>query len=140
YIRGVIDSLRIQGYLSLDESSIYKVPALTSKARDVLLGKEHVFMKEQLTPEKLAKKAKVKIERETVQNGGLLEQLKAERLRLARLYSVPAYVIFSDAALYDMCRLMPRDQSEFLNVSGVGKVKAERYGEFFIDIIRKFAE
>lgn len=140
YIRGVIDSLRIQGYLALDESSIYKVPALTPKARGVLMGKEHVFMKEQLTPEKLAKKAKPKIERETVENGGLLEQLRAERLRLARAYSVPAYVIFSDAALYDMCRLMPTSREEFLEVSGVGKVKAERYGEFFIDIIKKFAE
>lgn len=138
YIRRVMDTLRMQGYLSLDEISVYKIPALTAKARDVLLGKSHVFMKQDLTPEKIIKKTKQRVIEESVQNGGLLEQLKAERLRLARSLSVPAYVIFTDAALYDMCRVMPKNMDEFLTLSGVGKVKAERYGDIFIEIINKF--
>lgn len=139
YIRSIIDTLRMQGYISIDDNSMYRILSLTPKARDVLLGKAHVFMRENLTPEKAVQKEKRRIAQETVQNGGLLEQLKAERLRLARELSVPAYVVFTDAALYDMCRIMPKNLTEFLTVSGVGKAKAERYGEVFIEIIRKFS-
>ncbi len=140
YIRSVIDSLRMQGYISIDDSSVYKIPSLTPKARDVLLGKAQVFMRENLTPERAVVKEKRRIAEESMQNGGLLEQLRAERLRLARQLSVPAYVIFTDAALYDMCRVMPKNMEKFMTVSGVGKVKAEKYGELFIEIIKKFSE
>ena len=70
-------------------------------------------------------------------DGTLLGHLKAERLKLAREMGLPAYVIFTDAALVDMCRVMPGDMDEFLTVSGVGKKKAERYGERFLAVIRK---
>lgn len=93
-------------------------------------------MRESVTDPKAGKKKRT--EETCCENGGLLMQLKAERAKIARALSVPAYVIFSDAALYDMCRIMPRDISEFLTVSGVGKVKAEKYGEDFLSIIRKF--
>lgn len=106
----------------------------------VLLGKGHVYMKENMTPEKAVVKEKKRISEESRQNGGLLEQLRAERLRLARELALPAYVIFTDAALYDMCRVMPKNMEEFLTVSGVGKVKAEKYGEIFLGIIKKFSE
>ncbi len=138
YIREIIDLLRIQGYLALDESSIYKIPTMTPKAREVLHGNDRVFMRVQDTPEKVIKKAKARISAEDVTNGGLLEQLKAERTRLARELAMPAYIIFSDTAIYDMCRLMPTTVEKFLEVSGVGKVKAEKYGEIFMEIIRKF--
>ena len=39
-----------------------------------------------------------------------------------------------------MCRVMPKNMEEFLTVSGVGKVKAEKYGEIFLGIIKKFSE
>ena len=35
-----------------------------------------------------------------------------------------------------MAALRPLDMEEFLQVSGVGKVKAERYGEAFLKAIR----
>lgn len=140
YIRSVIDSLRMQEYISIDEKSIYKILTLTPKSMDILLGKGHVYMKENMTPEKAVVKEKKRISEESRQNGGLLEQLRAERLRLARELALPAYVIFTDAALYDMCRVMPKNMAEFLTVSGVGKVKAERYGEIFLGIIKKFSE
>ena len=36
----------------------------------------------------------------------------------------------------DMAALRPLDMEEFLQVSGVGRVKAERYGEAFLKAIR----
>ena len=67
---------------------------------------------------------------------GLLAALKALRFRLAQEAGVPAYIVFSNASLADMAALRPLDMEEFLQVSGVGKVKAERYGEAFLKAIR----
>ncbi len=70
----------------------------------------------------------------------LLERLRDERSRLAQEAKVPAYVIFSNAALVDMAKRLPRTLGEFLQVSGVGQVKAQRYGKEFLGVIRGFLE
>ena len=62
--------------------------------------------------------------------------MKALRSRLAQGAGVPAYVIFSNATLADMAALRPLDMEEFLRVSGVGRVKAERYGREFLQAIQ----
>ena len=51
-----------------------------------------------------------------------------------------SYVVFSNAALADMAARRPRSLAEFLEVSGVGEVKAQRYGEAFLQTIRAFEE
>ncbi|MDE7230124.1 MAG: HRDC domain-containing protein, partial [Oscillospiraceae bacterium] len=53
---------------------------------------------------------------------------------------VPPYVVFSDASLWSMCALLPRNIDEFLRVSGVGTMKAERYGRKFIAVIKKYTD
>ena len=70
---------------------------------------------------------------------GLLSALKAERTRLARQEGVPPYIIFSNAALADMAAKEPRTMEEFLEVSGVGRVKAQRYGETFLAVVAAWA-
>jgi ATP-dependent DNA helicase RecQ len=50
---------------------------------------------------------------------------------------MPAYIIFSDASLRDMCGKMPVNPEQFLTVSGVGQVKREKYGEVFTGLIRE---
>ena len=66
---------------------------------------------------------------------GLMTALKAERFRLAQRDEVPAYIVFSNATLADMAAKLPRTLDEFLDVSGVGAVKAQRYGEEFLAVI-----
>lgn len=61
-------------------------------------------------------------------------------MRIAQAEGVPAYVVFSNAALADMAARRPRSLAEFLEVSGVGEVKAQRYGEAFLQAIRAFEE
>jgi ATP-dependent DNA helicase RecQ len=61
----------------------------------------------------------------------LFEKLRALRSEVSREESVPAYAVFSDAALKDMCAKMPRTKEEFLSVSGIGSMKAEKYFERF---------
>ena len=59
---------------------------------------------------------------------------------LAKSEGVPAYVVFSNAALADMASKRPHTLQEFLDVSGVGEYKAERYGRAFLDAIQKWEE
>lgn len=68
----------------------------------------------------------------------LLVALKALRSRLAKKEQVPAYVIFSNATLEDMAAKAPKTMAQFLTVSGVGEVKARRYGSVFLAEIRKY--
>ena len=63
------------------------------------------------------------------------QKLRALRGKLAREQGVPAYVVFTDAALEDMCRRRPESAAQFLEVAGVGQKKLERYGEAFLKVI-----
>ena len=67
----------------------------------------------------------------------LLAELKALRNRLAAETHVPAYVVFSDATLRDMCAKRPATPEEFLEVSGVGEYKLRRYGKEFLRVLRR---
>jgi len=67
----------------------------------------------------------------------LFERLRVVRKRLADAEGVPAYIVFSDAVLRQMAAVMPKSVGEMLAISGVGPVKLERYGEAFLEELRK---
>ncbi len=48
---------------------------------------------------------------------------------------MPAYVVFSDAALAEMAARKPGTQAELLEVNGVGQAKLQRYGDAFLEVI-----
>ena len=73
-------------------------------------------------------------------NSSRMEQLKALRMKLAQAEKVPAYIVFSNATLEDMARREPKTMEEFLQVSGVGAYKAERYGDAFLKLFCKSTE
>ena len=72
------------------------------------------------------------------EKSGLFEALRSLRYKLAQEEGVPAYIIFSNAHLADMARKAPGTIAEFMDVSGVGEVKAARYGKVFLDAIAEF--
>ncbi|MDR2052854.1 MAG: DNA helicase RecQ [Treponema sp.] len=67
----------------------------------------------------------------------LFAKLRELRTQLARKIHVPPYIIFSDAALRDMCRKQPLSRDAFLAVSGAGEAKLEKYGAAFMEVIRE---
>ncbi|MCM3694377.1 DNA helicase RecQ [Neobacillus niacini] len=98
------------------------------KGKDILLGKEKVHRREI-----------VKV-REISKDDPLFETLREVRRAIADRENVPPFVIFSDAALKDMCAKLPRTSEAFLGVSGVGELKLQKYGLEFIQAIRQFCE
>jgi ATP-dependent DNA helicase RecQ len=65
----------------------------------------------------------------------LFGKLRELRKELAAQEGVPAYIVFSDASLRDMCRKQPVSLVRFAAVHGVGSVKLEKYGEAFTELI-----
>ncbi len=61
-----------------------------------------------------------------------LADLRAE---LAAAQRIPAFYIFTNATLEDMCIRKPATKKEFLEISGVGEAKLARYGEVFLACI-----
>jgi ATP-dependent DNA helicase RecQ len=74
---------------------------------------------------------------ETVESG-LFEQLRRLRKTLADEIGKPPYVIFSDVALEDMTKLLPQDETSFMEIKGVGAMKLQSYGAQFIALIRGY--
>ena len=70
----------------------------------------------------------------------LFETLRKLRYEISKEENVPAYVIFSDAALRQMEIERPMSDSELLAIDGVGKAKLEKYGDVFIKTIIEFQQ
>lgn len=69
----------------------------------------------------------------------IFEKLRALRSEIAKENSIPPYVVFSDKTLKEMAEKLPLDKEAMLDVSGVGDVKFERYGEAFLELCAKLA-
>jgi ATP-dependent DNA helicase RecQ len=67
----------------------------------------------------------------------LYARLKALRRELAEARGVPAYVVFADATLQDMCRLRPATRDDFALVNGVGPKKLQDFADIFLAAIRE---
>ncbi len=131
-----IEQLVGQDYV--EKTGEYNVLNVTKKGWDVLKGKE--------TP-RLLKPArrKVKVSRvaEDSWDGvdkGLFEALRKFRATIAGEKRIPAYIVFSDAALRDMARRRPSALEGFLVVRGVGEAKCRQYGRTFLAVIKDYCQ
>jgi ATP-dependent DNA helicase RecQ len=139
--QSIIRQLIHRGYLTQDIAR-YSVLRLTPKAQGLLRGDETLVLGKPRTrvPSKKQRKAAARAGRAAELTGlpvdeELFDRLRALRKRLADEQRVPAYVVFSDAALAEMAARKPAAAAEFLEVNGVGQTKLERYGDAFLEAI-----
>lgn len=130
-----IDQLVDQGVLGR-EIGQYPTLHLTATSRDVLRGERVVTLVS--PPELVATDGSPREGRRGAAgevdapfDAGVFELLRTLRRELATERSVPAFVIFGDAALQDMARLRPTTAESFRAVKGVGERKAEEFGAIF---------
>ncbi|MDR0272511.1 MAG: DNA helicase RecQ [Clostridiales bacterium] len=128
YIRKLISRLTALSYIC-DDGYL----SVTPKAKEVLYNGAAVTMRGQ-KPEITTKKEKPPKVKYNFSDE-LFIKLKNLRLEIAREEKVPAFIVFSDATLVDMCQKHPRTEEEMLTVSGVGEVKLKRYGIRFIELL-----
>ena len=67
----------------------------------------------------------------------LFERLRDLRHEIAQENNVPAYIVFGDKTLKEMAAKNPQSKTEMLEVSGIGEVKFERYGEQFLTLLQQ---
>ncbi|MCQ2068776.1 MAG: DNA helicase RecQ [Bacteroidaceae bacterium] len=70
----------------------------------------------------------------------LYSMLKDLRKKLSKHLQLPPYVIFQDPSLEAMATTYPVTMDELQNIPGVGAGKAKRYGQEFIDLIKRHVE
>ncbi len=125
--------------IAYDEGHAYKLNnaswAILKEGRKVQLVRYKAFEERQAIREAEVPKEKTKKE---IIRDTLFERLRELRKRLADEKNMPPFVIFSDATLSDMSQKKPLTQADMLNVSGVGEMKYQQYGETFIREIASF--
>ena len=136
-IRNIIEHLEQIGFI-FSEGGEYPVLKVSATSYGVLKGKSPLSMKIPKEQKKEPKPAVKAADINAVIDNDLLDELKQLRRKLAMEKNVPAYIIFSDATLTDMCKKLPMTSEEFLTVSGVGKTKLAQYGEIFLDTINNY--
>ncbi len=70
----------------------------------------------------------------------LFKMLKELRKDISKKEGKPPFVIFQDPSLEDMTIQYPVTMEEMLRITGVGAGKAKKYGQPFIDVIKKYIE
>ena len=70
----------------------------------------------------------------------LYEMLVSLRSEIAKEEGIAPYMVFGDATLKNMASVYATNKEEMLNISGVGQIKYEKYGNRFKDIIEKYIE
>jgi ATP-dependent DNA helicase RecQ len=161
-VRDILDHLIVQGYLRIEEGE-YPVVDLTARSREIITERKPLTMmlpKEKPAPVErdltdrlidgspgfrvtkiIGKPGGSSGETRAPLNAGapvdeaLLTKLKELRRSLAQEGRVPAYIVFTDATLRDMCRKRPLTKTAFLSVTGVGEAKLQKYGEAFVRLI-----
>ncbi|SCC17852.1 DNA helicase RecQ [Gilliamella intestini] len=143
YWLSVIRQLVYLGYLSQNIST-YTTLQLTQKARLILRGEIPLSLAKPRL--ELVKKSRINryarsINLTTIlsyEERILFNNLRRLRKDIADVEDVPPYVIFSDATLLEMVQTKPESKKQLINVTGVGKIKLEKYGNLFLDEINEF--
>lgn len=135
YWQNIIKQLINQGYLfkDIDDFGIIK-PGV--KSDDVLRHNEKVFGLP--LSEKESIKNQIADKKSMVYDEELFEELRKKRKELAYRQNVAPYIIFPDATLISMAFSYPKTYEELSKITGVGKVKLEKYGDIFLLLIKQY--
>lgn len=141
--RSVIRQTLIYQFLEKDIDNIgaFKVSARGEKflknPHPIELARDHDFTteidEEEDSPDRIPSNAKAYDNR-------LFEMLKNLRKEIAKDKDLPPYVIFQDPSLEEMATTYPTTKEEMAQVNGVGMGKVNKFGQEFIEVIKKYVE
>ena len=141
HIRAVIDELVYRGLLA-KATGDYPTLSLTAAGADFMRSRQvdggpHMLKVAKGKPRAAKKDVSARAASvPEVVDEQLYQRLVNLRAEFARKQQVPAYFIFSNATLADMCAKRPDSLEGLLEVSGVGQKKAEAYGEAFLAVLQ----
>ncbi|CAA6813266.1 MAG: ATP-dependent DNA helicase RecQ [uncultured Thiotrichaceae bacterium] len=130
--RSLFRQLIAMGYVHVDVE--YGSLKLADSARSLLRG-ETLFMARIIEKIKAGKIKKEKLHKLRSFDQELREALRQCRNGLADEQGVPPYMIFHDSTLDEMARMRPTNNEAFLQLSGIGQFKLDKYGKEFLKVI-----
>jgi ATP-dependent DNA helicase RecQ len=113
---------------------------LTPKAWEVLRGKELFLGKMDVKPEPPFPVKESENTYDNIYDQALFKRLREMRKELADTTNVPPYVIFPDKTLIEMATFFPQSPENLRHLHGVGSIKLERYGHYFLEIITEYCK
>ena len=120
----------------------YPTTYVTQKGKQFLINKETISLPIPIniksTASLRAKRGNLDHQANPNYNPELFESLRALRRKISDQEEVPPYIIFGDKSLHQMASEFPTTSQEFLTISGVGELKQKKYGEAFLNCIKKF--
>lgn len=125
-LKDFINTLISHGYINYGGE--YPVVKKNRKSLEVIKGNEKVLFKEERKIKRLDT------------NNDLFAILKDIRMDIAMEEGVPPYIVFGDNTLKEMSVRMPVNNTQLIEISGVGEKKIERYGEKFLDKIKEYVD
>ena len=138
------------GYIEIAYNDGNKVK-VTSIGEDVLYGRKtaQLYYVNHSNQEKSQKKTKLRLEIPTITIPGLppttgiedpklFEALRRLRMTCAEAEGFPPYIVFSDKVLHALATIKPTTLEQFGTISGIGEHKRQKYGERFVELIRRF--
>lgn len=128
-------SLRHQGLLD-ETTDGYGILRLNARSWEVMRGQRPVQVAIRRSPKATETEASTT---SRAAADALFDTLRRLRKQIADTENIAPYMVFSDASLRHMTKLLPQDSAAFLQVSGVGQKKLEAYGDRFLQAIREFA-
>lgn len=134
FVKNIMSLLLANHYLSLNQ---HKGLELTSRAETLLKGESQLWMKEQAETSRNTSRRNVFVTI-SAEDPDLYEELRILRNNLASEAGMPSYIILNNKSLVDMANKMPTTYQAFLEVDGVGSVKADNYWEVFTSLIKKY--
>lgn len=133
-IKEMISFLIAEKYIHLDGDK-FPVLKLSPTAYDVLRGERTVSMRIHMNKDTGVLRG---MEEVLPIDETLVQELKTLRREIAQTQNLPPFMIFSDATLNEMGIYYPTSEKEMLNLSGVGKIKYEKYGNQFENVISHY--
>lgn len=133
-LKNFINTLVSHGFLDLVETlgsgnrGSYPTIRLNEMSMKVLKGEAKVEFKEIIMTKSL------EVEDE------LYSALRELRHLIASEEKIAPYMVFGDGTLRAMSSSYPINKEEMLNISGVGEIKYQKYGEDFETLIKEYVE
>ena len=136
-ISRMITELVSREYLIVPEGD-YAILRLTEKSREMLSGNTPFLIRKMNSSSARRKQRAPHVANVKETDNMLFERLRAERNKVAAEEGVPPYIILDNKTLMEIAAVQPRDENEFLQVKGIGKVKAARYASLFLPLVRDY--
>ncbi len=139
FINAVIRQGEIAGYLNRELEN-YGVIRITTAGKDFLKHPKTFKIVEDAEFSENDAEPQIKDSTACVADPELFAILKDLRRKRAKDLGLPPYVIFQDPSLEAMATTYPITIDELKNIPGVGAGKATRFGQEFVDVIRRHVE